>query len=304
VRYWFVLVALALSPLAPMQPPPRTFKVATWNIRSGMGIRGFATTSWNSTTLNCTDSTKPMNAWGMGLPQKELARIKADTAIVALAVQEAWNCGSPRQINSILGFKTASREQEGAGLLARYGFAGEPVYHRIDATYNRWLVGGRVCLDAGCHASLSMFSTHFGGASDDDFATQARRVVETLGSEPVPHLFMGDLNIFRIDRWNPAVPCTAKDSIGRIAAIDTIEKAGYQDAWKATQTGEGWSGMSSRKGCGSPAGSLYKRIDYVFSKGIAPGGVTRFAQVAPGADAPSDHAGLIAEFPFPVTDAR
>jgi endonuclease/exonuclease/phosphatase family metal-dependent hydrolase len=207
-------------------------------------------------------------------------------------------------VNSVLGFKTSTREQEGVALLARYGFSGEPVYQRLDAAHNRWMVGGRVCLDAGCSATVPVFSTHFGGSSDDDFPAQAQRVVETLRPEPQPHLFMGDLNIFRIDKWNPEVPCTAKDSAGRVAAIEAIEKAGYSDAWKATQPGEGWSGMASRKGCGSPAGSLYKRIDYVFSKGLQPRAVTRFAQVPPGADAPSDHAGLVAEFAWPVTGSR
>src|SRR5512134_3065262 len=89
------------------------FKVATWNVRSGMGIPGFNTTWWTGTTTNCTDRSKPVNAWGVGLPQKSLEQIKADQSIVALAIQEAWHCGSPENVNSVLNFKTASREQEG-----------------------------------------------------------------------------------------------------------------------------------------------------------------------------------------------
>src|SRR4029079_142487 len=101
---------------APAQPPDHAtsspspsaarverFKVATWNIRSGMGIRGFSTTSWSSDTLNCTARSKPTHAWGIGLPQQELERIRDDQSIVAFATQEAWNCGNPANINSVLG---------------------------------------------------------------------------------------------------------------------------------------------------------------------------------------------------------
>src|SRR5688572_16954951 len=75
------------------------FKVATWNIRSGMGIRGFTTTNWDHTTVNCTDRSKPMNAWGMGLPQVELERIRADQSVIAMALQESWYCGAPNSVN-------------------------------------------------------------------------------------------------------------------------------------------------------------------------------------------------------------
>jgi hypothetical protein len=57
--------------------------------------------------------------------------------------------------------------------------------------------------------------------------------------------------------------------------------------------------MASRKGCGSPNGGLYKRIDYIYTKGLKATAITRFAQPPPGGDAPSDHAGLIAEFEWP-----
>jgi endonuclease/exonuclease/phosphatase family metal-dependent hydrolase len=253
------------------------------------------TTTWNSDTLNCTDPSTPMNAWGMGLPQEQLRRIKSDPTIVALAVQEAWHCASPENINSVLAFKKATNEQEGVALLARFGMRGQAVFQRIDTAHNRWMIGGDVCLDAACSASVPMFSTHFGGTTDDDFPGQADRLLLALHGQQSAHLFMGDLNLFRIDQWNPEVPCTAKDSPGRVNALDIIERAGYTDAWKSLQKGEGWTGMASRRGCGSPAGSLYKRIDYVFTKGLRAISVTRFGQAAPGADAPSDHAGLITE---------
>ena len=109
------------SPNSPSQRSATgtAFKVATWNIRSGMGIRGFNTTEWSHETTNCTDRSKPINAWAIGLPQAELERIAADSGIVAMAVQEAWNCASTSAINSILGFKSVSREFEGVALRLR-----------------------------------------------------------------------------------------------------------------------------------------------------------------------------------------
>jgi hypothetical protein len=289
------------------------FKVATWNVRSGMGVTGYSTRwwsiealtgrGWNHETLNCTDPGKPVNAWGIGLPQKELERLRADSSIVALAVQEAWNCGKPQQLNSVLRFKTATREQNGVALIARHGFEGAPVFQRIGAGYDSWIVGGTVCLDARCSTALPMFSTHWGG-SDDQWPKQARNVLAFLEQQRTPHLFMGDLNVFKIDQWNPRVPCTNDDKPGRSAAIALIEQAGYLDAWKATQTGPGWTGMAGRKRCGSPPGTLYKRIDYIQTKGLRVLGTSLFARAAPGADSPSDHAGLIAELQIPATPTR
>jgi endonuclease/exonuclease/phosphatase family metal-dependent hydrolase len=292
------LAMLLTSATLAAQPPvavDRTFRVATWNIRSGMGIRGFRTTNWNHDTLNCSDRSKPMNAWGVGLPQQILQQLRRDTTIVALAVQEAWNCGSPARINEVLGFKFATREQEGVALVARYGLSGPPIYRRIDDRHNRWVIGGNVCLDASCSAAVPMFSTHWGGRVDDDFPRQAQATLAALRDQPQPHLLMGDLNVFKIDAWNPRTRCTQPDSAGRTKAIAVMEGAGYLDAWKATQSGEGWTGMTSRPGCGRPAGNLYKRIDYVFTRGLRAVRAMRFARADPGADAPSDHVGVMVE---------
>lgn len=269
-----------------------TFKVGTWNIRSGMGIRGFATTSWSSDTLNCSDTAKPLNAWGIGLPQTELARIRDDQTIVAFAVQEAWNCGNPSNINSVLGFHTISREVNGTALAARYGFASPPTYTKISG--EDWLVGGAVCLNASCSTSMPMFSAHW-TPPNNQFGAVAQATLDALRSQPTPHILMGDLNVYRIDQWNPDVPCTGPDVAGRIDAIQRVEAAGYEDAWKATQGSEGWTGMASRNGCGIPNGSLFKRIDYVYTKGLRAVSTTRLARAPAGGDSPSDHVMLIAE---------
>jgi endonuclease/exonuclease/phosphatase family metal-dependent hydrolase len=302
---WVVMALLLVtaagcqdSPASPSQTRAdgRSLRVATWNIRSGMGIRGFGTTAWSHDTLNCHDPARPMNAWGRGLPQAELERLSRDRSVVAVAIQEAWNCAFPAEINSVLGFQAASRQEEGVALFARYGFSGPVRYHRIDVPSNRWILGGEVCLDDGCTGTLPMFSTHFGSSNEDDVPHQAERALDFLSSLAAgPHLFMGDLNVYKVDAWNPQVPCTGPDVPARVRTIDLIERAGYVDAWKATQGAEGWTGMASRPGCGTPEGNLYKRIDYVYAKGLRPVFTTRFGRASPGADSPSDHVGVIAE---------
>jgi hypothetical protein len=282
----------------------RTFKVATWNVRSGMGIKGRSPSTWKHDTLNCSDKSQPLNAWGMGLPQRELERIKADESVVALAVQEAWNCATPQKVNGVLGFKDTTREQNGSGLLARHGFAQPPTYERIDRRLNSWLVGGDVCLDAACSSSIPMYSVHFEGSSNSDLPAQGEALIGLLRTRTIPHLFMGDLNAYRIDRWSPLVPCATPDKPERSKPLELIDAAGYVDAWKKTQDGEGWTGMASRPRCGQPAGNVFKRIDYVFTKGLDVLATSRFGLVTPGADAPSDHAGVTAEIAWPASSTR
>jgi endonuclease/exonuclease/phosphatase family metal-dependent hydrolase len=301
------LFLLALLVAACSQPPAartsgdgsgRTFKVATWNIRSGMGVRGFATQDWDDETLNCSDRSKPLNAWGLGLPQKVLAEIAVDQAIVAIGLNEAWNCAAPDKVNAELHFKAMSREQQGVVLLARHGMAGPFVYEQIDAEDDRWAIGGPVCLDAGCSAAVIMFATHL-FTQTGRLALQAATLATAMRAQPVPQIVMGDFNAFRIDRWNPWVACTERDEPTRLEAIATMERAGYLDSWQATNDGEGWTGMASRRNCGFPNGNLYKRIDYVYVKQLRPIRVERFARAARGMDSPSDHVGLIAEFAWP-----
>jgi hypothetical protein len=46
----------------------------------------------------------------------------------------------------------------------------------------------------------------------------------------------------------------------------------------------------------SPEGAPWKRIDYAWSKGLTPIAIERFGLPAPGDAAPSDHAGIVAEY--------
>jgi hypothetical protein len=107
------------------------FKVAYWNVKSGKGaiaLPGHVSTFVD--TSNCTDATKPKNAWGIALVQQQLiATINADPTIVALGLGEAWTtvCGSPENIRTALGWAARTGENNGVAIVARYGFAGPPV---------------------------------------------------------------------------------------------------------------------------------------------------------------------------------
>ena len=148
------------------------FKVANWNIRSGRGLgamTGFLRT-FDPNTSNCSDRSKPLNAWGVGVPQKELAKLKADPTVIALGLQEAWLCGSPQQVASVLGWKAYVPDyQNGTSVVARYGFAGPISTKKLtsDPADPAWVVRAPVCLDAACTQSVAVHSTHFKGTVAD-----------------------------------------------------------------------------------------------------------------------------------------
>ena len=127
---WSVVLALA-SPVdlpdagARSQAARATFKVAYYNIQSGMGTAALTGTCAFERNPNCTDRTKPLNAWGAGVVQKELERaVKNDPSIVALGLGEAWNCATPDAVLKVLGWAAHAGERNGISLQARYGFAG------------------------------------------------------------------------------------------------------------------------------------------------------------------------------------
>lgn len=87
------LIAASIAALAiamPMAQAP-TFKLAFYNIRSGQGIealRGHTTPF--AATVNCDPRSGAVNAWGVGMVQKELVKaIKNDSAVLALGLAEA-----------------------------------------------------------------------------------------------------------------------------------------------------------------------------------------------------------------------
>jgi exonuclease III len=287
---------------------PIAFAVATWNVRAGHGTAGLRPNPpFDSNTKNCSDPTRPRNAWGVGAMQRVLQEeIAGDREVVAFGVQEAWgDCANVKNIAAELGWRTFVPERNGVGMIARHGIAGAWDQWRIEqkgvggAAEDRWIVGANVCLVAGCARTMYMWTTHLTPASDAEWPSHVRKVLDRLEERPKPHMFFGDLNLWENDRWSPRTWCGGATRPMAVA-LASIVRAGYVDAWAATQRGAGWTGMVSRRGCGAwRRGGLFKRIDYVWSAGIAPRAAVRFGVVAAGDPGPSDHVGVKARFTLP-----
>jgi hypothetical protein len=279
----------------------RGFKVAFYNIRSGQGIQGLSGHATPfAATGNCDVAKGPVNAWGTGIVQKELARIAGgDPAVVALGLAEAWKCGSARNVRTALGWKQDTGDRNGVALVARFGFARDPEWLQLDTTHNKnprdtmWVVHGAVCLDARCSGTVDVYTTHWSGTGPQGpgtFDRQARQTVEFMSTAAGPHLLIGDLNVWEGDRE----VCRQRPNNH---TLDILRMAGYVDAWPAVHgRAEGYTGMVNRNGCGQPNGYVWKRIDYAWSKGLPPRAIERFGMVPPGDPAPSDHYGIIAAY--------
>lgn len=284
-----------------------TFKVAAFNIRSGRGFRGFPgrPCSFEDST-NCTDASQPLNAWGRGVVQQELMRhVGNDQSVVALVLAEAWLCGNPENVRKALGWKKTFTDRNGVSMVARHGIVGDETWQQLDTSANpnpkdtKWVVGARVCLDAGCKRTMMIYGAHWYAAAGDSpvYDVQARQTVEFLERLPAgdPRVLIGDLNAYE----EPPVKC-AKDP--HPTALQRLRAAGYTDTWKATSgAANGFTGMLNRAGCGEPEGAPFKRPDYAWSRNLVPVSMTRFGVVPPGECSPSDHLGIIAEYRLPVS---
>ena len=291
--------------------PAPTVKLAFFNIKSGKGQVAMAgQPSTFADTTNCTDRTLPLNAWGTGAVQAELTtKIASDPRIISLGLAEAWPCATPAAVRALLGWKAVTSERNGVAIVARYGFAGPEQWTQLDTSQNpnpadtMWVLRIPVCVDAACSASLVVFTAHWYASSlvestmEAIYETQAQQTVATLNLVPgiAPQVLLGDLNVFS----GPAIVC---EQTPRTRPQQILADAGYVDAWTSLfGTADGSTGMWNRVKCGSPEGSVYKRIDYSWSRGISPLSMTRFGMVVPGHEAPSDHAGIIVEYPAPAT---
>lgn len=302
--------AVALtSAIAFAQRAPATFKVGFFNIQSGKGqpaMRGRPLPF--SDTANCTDTSKPVNAWATGLVQQHLVKsVGSDSKVVALGLAESWAsvCGSPERVRKVLDWKSRTSERNGLAMVARYGFAGPEHWRQLDTTLNTnpadtmWVLRIPVCLDQACSTSIDMFVSHWFGAGPDkntSYDRQAQGTVaflrETAGTRP--HLLIGDLNV-----WEGTSKVCGQQPVN--IGLQRLRSAGYVDAWPLLHgSAEGYTGMTNRRGCGSPVGYAWKRADYTWApSNFPPLSIARFGMVAPGDAAPSDHYGLITEFPIP-----
>jgi hypothetical protein len=162
----------------------------------------------------------------------------------------------------------------------------------------KWVVRVPVCLDSGCTRSIDVFTAHWystGTYKSTGYARQGAQTVDfmtrTAGAEP--HVLIGDLN-----DWEGVKTC---DQSPNGSGLERLRAAGYLDAWPLLHgSAEGFTGMVNRAGCGVPVGYAWKRIDYAWSPANFPAlSIRRFGMTPPGSESPSDHYGIIAEFPIP-----
>ena len=301
---WLISVlCVALAGLLTAQP--RTFKIAFYNIRSGIGIQPLGRRAAPfAETVNCDAKSGPINAWGAGIVQAELVKsIKNDPLVIALGLAEAWNCGSPAHVRETLGWKADSSERNGVALVARYGFSGNVEWLELDTTNNKnprdtmWIVRGAVCLDAPCSGSIDVYAAHWAGTGArgrETFDRQAQQSVEFMAKSAGPRALLGDLNVFEAN----AGVCGQQPNN---TSLTYFRRAGYVDAWPTIhRESEGYTGMLNRRGCGIPEGYVWKRIDYAWSKNLPPVNIQRFGGVPPGEAAPSDHLGIVVEYAVPA----
>jgi endonuclease/exonuclease/phosphatase family protein len=274
------------------------FKLANWNIRSGDGLRAIVGGTIDSTTQNCTNAAATLNAWGYGLPQAVLRLLTQDRDVIVLGVEEAWACASPPQINGVLGWAYASPEFNGTALLARYGIKGALAVKQIGTVAangdDAYALGADVYLDSTQTGTVRVYVVHFSGPLDINLQSEAQAYVAWMRTQPFAqsHVLIGDLNAFDPDLV--VRPCGA--TVPSVA-LPELRTAGYLDAWLMLKpTTDGDTGMWNRNGCGTPNGTLFKRIDYVFTMNTVPTDIALFGLVPVNTDAPSDHAGIVAAF--------
>jgi Bacterial Ig domain len=305
-----IVGALAAPSAAFAQSVPASFKVGWFNIQSGKGepgMPGHLIRFPDST--NCTDTTKPMNGWGIGLVQQHLtASVGNDPKVVALGLSEAWAsvCGSPENVRRLLGWKSRTSERNGVAMVARYGFAGTEEWLQLDTTLNpnpadtMWVLRIPVCLDVACTQNINMFAAHWYSSgtnktiSYDRQAAQAVAFLQRAGGA-VPHILIADLNV-----WDGSAKVC--DEYPANIGLQRLRDAGYTDAWPLIHgSAEGFTGMTNRAGCGFLGeGYAWKRPDYTWSPAnFLPISIERFGIVPAGDEAPSDHYGLITEFAWP-----
>jgi hypothetical protein len=152
VLFVMAIVTAAGTARLAQQRQEGTFKVANWNVRSGMGIAGKKNPQINSDTTDCTqNASKPGGPFWPALDT-----VKNDSEIVALGVQEAWACATPEKMREYLGWKEATPERNGTALIARYGLRTKHLTEQVafsqveGASEDQWIFGGDVCLAAAC----------------------------------------------------------------------------------------------------------------------------------------------------------
>ncbi len=309
-RALVVVAALSVPAAAFAQSAPPSFKLAWFNIQSGKGepgMPGHLIRFPDST--NCTNTALPMNGWGIGFVQQHLMNsVGNDPKVIALGLTEAWAsvCGSPENVRRLLGWKSRTSERNGVAMVAKYGFAGPEEWRQLDTTLNpnpadtMWVLRIPVCLDAACAQSMNVFAAHWYSSGTNKIPSYDRQAEQTTAflqsrGGTAPHVLIADLNV-----WDGSASVCGENPTN--IGLQRLRAAGYTDAWPTLHgSAEGFTGMLNRSGCGFlGVGYAWKRADYTWSPAsFLPISIERFGVVPAGDEAPSDHYGLITEFPWP-----
>lgn len=269
-------VALALGPAAEAFAG---LKVAHWNVQSGFGKAGWSGSADFTPGSNCGT-----NAWGNGsgpLARTLVSKVKNDSDVIALTLNEAWSCATPSRIRSLVGFSAVTSEVSGVAIVARYGFAGSPQVRALpkcaSGAEQRYVVRAPVYVDAGRTKVVQVFATHWTGCAAEGKAT--RDFMQEFAYKP--RSLTGDLNVKTFSA----------------EAIAILRGSNYTDAWSTLYGTSGGGTATWNNSYGSPKGNLYKRIDYAFSKTLTALSVRRFNHDGtPGSPKMADHAGLVVEY--------
>ena len=233
----------------------------------------------------------------------------SDPSVIALGVNEAWTCASPENIRKALGWKSATREQNGVAVIARHGFAGPDQWLQLDTSLNTnpadtmWVVRAPVCLDAACTQSMPVYTAHWyamGLSSATSYNRQAQQTAQYLQatSGGQPHVFVGDLNVWEGRRQSAT-------RVPNNIALSSLRAAGYMDAWStSTARRRDIRAWSTAPGAAMPEGYPFKRIDYAWTPAsFPPIAHAAIRIVTPGDASPSDHFGVVVTVPYPGTAA-
>ncbi len=260
------------------------FKITHWNVQSGYGKGG-----WTGTADFTPGSTCSVNAWGNGrgpLAKTLVSKVKHDSEVVALTLNEAWSCATPKRIQSLLGFAavapgTSSGEIGGVGIVARYGFAGSTEVKALpkcsSGAERRYVVRAPVYADSGRTTVVQVFATHWTGCD-----AEAKATVDFMQQYAYKgRSLTGDLNVKSVTA-DPIV---------------VLKNGNYADVWSKLKGPSGGATATWNSTYGSPKGSLYKRIDYAFFKTLTALSITRFnTDGTPGVAKMADHAAIIVEY--------
>jgi hypothetical protein len=262
------------------------WKVVHWNVQSGFGKGG-----WVSTYMGFRPGPDcATNAWGNGygpLAKTLVAQAKNDPDVVAVTLNEAWTCATPRRIQALLGFAAVALNNTtgdvgGVSIVARYGFAGPAEVKALpkcsSTTGQYWLVYAPVYIDAAKTKVAHIYSTHWNGGC----AAEGEATAEFMQRRAwKPRALTGDLN----------------SKTASAPGIVALNNRNYRDVWAALRGGEIGSTSTWNSVYGSPKGNLYKRIDYAFAKTLTPLSITLFNTAGqPGAAKQADHAGIKVEY--------